>query len=154
MKIIASLIIIIFLFLYINPSNYTSLDLLIQKINVVVEYKKQKQTLNIPIRTKLKDIIDLISIIDDDVDLDKIDKNKILIDNEQITLPIKTKKCININIANISQLTTLKGIGEKTAKLIIEFRENKHYFLVKEDLLLVKSIGKNKFEQIKDDICL
>lgn len=154
MKIITSLIIIIFLFLYINPTRYTNLDLLIQKINVVIEYKNQKQLLQIPIRTKLKDILELISIIDDDVDLAKIDKNKILIDNEQIKLPIKNKKCININIANISELTTLKGIGEKTAKLIIEYRENQHPFLVKEDLLLVKSIGKNKFDEIKDDICL
>lgn len=154
MKIITSLIIIIFLILYINPTHYTNLDLLIQKINVVVEYKNQQQQLQIPIRTKLKDIFELITIIDDDLDLDKIDKNKVLIDNEHINFHVKNKKCININIASIEQLTTLKGIGEKTAKLIIEFRENNHPFIVKEDLLLVKSIGKNKFDKIKDDICL
>ncbi len=153
MKLITCLVFIIFLFLYINPVQYTNLDLLPKKINVYVNYKDKEQNLLVPIRTKVREIINLINIIDHDVDFDKLDKNKTLIDNEKIVLNIKEKKCININSASVEELIKLNGIGEKSAQLIIEFR-NKRHFYVKEDLLLVKTIGPNKFNKIKDDICL
>lgn len=154
MKSITCLVFIIFLLLYINPVRYTNLDLLPKNISVYVNYKDKMQSLVIPIRTKIKDIINLIDIIDNDVDWEKLDKNKILIDNEKIVLNIKEKKCININTAGVEELIKLNGIGVKSAELIIEFRNKIRRFYVKEDLLLVKTIGQNKFDKIKDDICL
>lgn len=61
---------------------------------------------------------------------------------------------ININEASISELMELKGIGPKLAKAIIEYRERNGQFIVKEDLMKVKGIGKAKFESLKGKITL
>lgn len=58
---------------------------------------------------------------------------------------------ININSAPLESLILIPGIGEKTAKIIIELRE-KEKFKEYNDLLKVKGIGKKKIEKIKDYI--
>lgn len=58
---------------------------------------------------------------------------------------------ININTADISQLVRLPGIGEATAKNIIEYRTKRKFLIIK-DIMLVKGIGEKKFEKIKDFI--
>ena len=60
---------------------------------------------------------------------------------------------ININTADAEKLMKLKGIGEKTAAKIIEYREQ-HPFEKPEDIMNVKGIGEKKFEDIKDNICV
>lgn len=55
---------------------------------------------------------------------------------------------ININSAPLESLILLPGIGEKTARLIIEMRE-KEKFSKPEDLLKVKGIGFKKIERLK-----
>lgn len=63
-----------------------------------------------------------------------------------------TSKTININTANITELTSLTGIGEAKAKVIIEHRENNGLFKSIEDIKNVKGIGEALFEKIKDYI--
>ena len=58
---------------------------------------------------------------------------------------------ININTASKEQLMTLKGVGEKIADRIIEYRKA-HPFKTIEDLMNVKGIGQKKFEKLKDFI--
>ena len=58
---------------------------------------------------------------------------------------------ININNASKEQLMTLKGVGEKIADRIIEYRKA-HPFKTIEDLMNVKGIGQKKFEKLKDFI--
>lgn len=60
---------------------------------------------------------------------------------------------ININTADAEELMKLKGVGEKTAAKIIEYREQ-HHFEKPEDIMNVKGIGEKKFEDIKDNICV
>ena len=55
---------------------------------------------------------------------------------------------VNINTADIASLQTLPGIGEATARSIIEFR-NKNPFKKPEDLKKVSGIGDAKFERVK-----
>lgn len=55
---------------------------------------------------------------------------------------------ININTAEVKDLVNLPGIGKKTASAIINFRKKNGEFKKKEDLGLVKGIGKNKLEKI------
>ncbi len=62
--------------------------------------------------------------------------------------PLK-EKSINLNSANLEQLVLLPGIGEKTAKKIIEFRQNNGKFSSVNQLLKVKGIGKLKLNKIK-----
>ncbi len=60
---------------------------------------------------------------------------------------------VNINTASAEELIRLKGIGEKTAAAIIEYRSNAPFERV-EDIMNVKGIGEKKFEDIKEHICV
>lgn len=59
---------------------------------------------------------------------------------------------VNINTASVEELSTLKGIGEKTAKQIIEHRKKEGPFKTPEDIMKVKGIGEKKYKEIKDHI--
>lgn len=61
---------------------------------------------------------------------------------------------ININTATLPQLTQLNGIGESIAQKIIAYREEHGFFTKTEDILLVSGIGTNKYNAIKDYICV
>lgn len=57
---------------------------------------------------------------------------------------------VDLNKASIQELTQLKGIGEKFAERIIEYREKNGKFEKVEDIMKVKGIGQKKFDTIKD----
>ena len=59
---------------------------------------------------------------------------------------------ININTASADGLVQLKGVGEKKAALIIEFRETNGPFKLPEDFLNVPGIGPKTFEANKNRI--
>ena len=59
---------------------------------------------------------------------------------------------ININTASADELTQLKGVGEKKAAAIIEYRETNGPFKLPEDFLKVPGIGPKTFETNKDRI--
>ena len=65
----------------------------------------------------------------------------------------QTAGLININTADAAELMKLKGVGEKTAEKIIEYRAQTP-FEKPEDIMNVKGIGEKKFEDIKDHICV
>ena len=72
---------------------------------------------------------------------------------EEVVAP-KASKLININTASAGELTSLKGIGEKTAQSIIEYRQKNGPFKAIEDIKNLKGIGDKKFEAIKSSICV
>ena len=59
---------------------------------------------------------------------------------------------ININTATLEDLCTLKGIGEKMALRILEYRKSNGHFKSVDDLKNIKGIGEKKFETIKPRI--
>lgn len=61
-------------------------------------------------------------------------------------------KLININKASEEELQKLTGVGESTAKKIINYREEYGNFKTIEDIKNVSGIGDAKFEAIKKDI--
>ena len=78
--------------------------------------------------------------------------NNACIDNKEEN-NIETNK-ISLNNATISELTTLNGIGEAKAKLIIEYREANNGFKSIEELLNISGIGDSMYEKIKDFITI
>lgn len=60
--------------------------------------------------------------------------------------------CININTADIQQLTKLPGIGQKRALDIIQYRSKKP-FRKKSDLQRIKGIGKKMLQKLSPHVC-
>lgn len=72
-----------------------------------------------------------------------------------LVIPSKTeKKLISINTADMDQLIELPGIGQSTAKKIIEYRNNNGLFQNIEELKNIKGIGEAKFNKLKELISL
>ena len=59
---------------------------------------------------------------------------------------------VNINTATVEELKTLKGVGEKKAEAIIEYRKKNGSFKTKEDWMKVRGIGKKLFESFEERI--
>ena len=59
------------------------------------------------------------------------------------------KTTINLNTATLEQLTTLPGVGAKTAERILEYRTKSGGFKKIEELMNVKGIGEKSFLKIK-----
>lgn len=65
-----------------------------------------------------------------------------------------TKVLVNINTAELTELTTLPGIGQTRAEAIIEYRSNVGKFEKIEDLMNVKGIKEGVFSKISSLICV
>lgn len=59
---------------------------------------------------------------------------------------------ISINTANLSMLMSIKGIGQKKAEAIIEYREKNGLFKDINDIKNVSGIGNSLFDKIKNYI--
>ena len=87
---------------------------------------------------------------------DKMQKD-IKISKEKLSKKTKKKtlkySSVNINSANEKELMlSLKGIGKKKAKAIIEYRKQHGQFKTVEDLTKVKGIGEKLIEKNKQRI--
>ena len=61
---------------------------------------------------------------------------------------------VNINTASKEELMKLRGIGEKKAEAIIEYRRENGDFKNLRSIMRVSGIGEKVFEEIKDYICI
>lgn len=71
---------------------------------------------------------------------------------KDITLTTGETEKININSAPIEQLQNLKGIGQKKAQAIIDYRNEQGSFETIEEIMNVKGIGQGIFDKIKNSI--
>ena len=99
---------------------------------------------------------DLLSLIElkENADISNYSLQEPLYNKQVIVISSNEIKKISINTASLEELCSLSGIGEKTAKLIIEYRENNNGFKYLEELMNIKGIGEKKFAKIKDQISL
>ena len=58
---------------------------------------------------------------------------------------------VNLNTATVEQLVELKGIGEKTAQKIIEYRKQKKFNTV-DELANVKGVGEKTVERLRGQL--
>ncbi|MDU1643126.1 ComEA family DNA-binding protein [Peptoniphilus harei] len=118
---------------------------------------------------RVVDALDLAGGARDDADLDRVNLAARLHDEEKIYIPkvgevqenmttlvsspssSGTSSKININSADLSELTKIPGVGEKTAQKILDYRANNSFSSI-EDIKNVPGIGDKKFESMKDYI--
>jgi len=66
------------------------------------------------------------------------------------TPPANFDQLINLNTATLEELESLPGIGEKTAQAILDMRSRLGQYSYKEELLLIRGVGKKKLDAIYD----
>ena len=118
---------------------------------------------------RVKDAIDAAGGLTEEADSQKVNLAKRLEDQMVIVVPKVGEKVeeipagetskeatkegkVNINTATVEELKTLKGVGEKKAEAIIEYRKKNGSFKTKEDLMKVRGIGKKLFESFQERI--
>lgn len=118
---------------------------------------------------RVVDALDLAGGARDDADLDRVNLAARLHDEEKIYIPkvgevqenmttlVSSPSSsgpaskININSADLNELTKIPGVGEKTAQKILDYRANNSFSSI-EDIKNVPGIGDKKFESMKDYI--
>ena len=63
-------------------------------------------------------------------------------------------KTVNINSASVDELKSIPGVGESTAKKIVEYREQNGGFSAKSEIMNISGIGEKKFENMKNYISI
>ena len=81
----------------------------------------------------------------------KLDKE--IQDESHIYLPPINNHSISLNTATKEEFMTIKGIGEKTAQKIIDYR-NEHEFTCLEDIMNVSGIGEKTYMKFREQLCL
>jgi len=118
---------------------------------------------------RVKDALDAAGGLTEEADSQKVNLAKRLEDQMVIVVPKVGEEAeeipagetrneatkegkVNINTATVEELKTLKGVGEKKAEAIIEYRKKNGSFQTKEDLMKVRGIGKKLFESFEERI--
>lgn len=155
MRRIIAFILVISIF-FICSFNTNNIDLNDEKL-ISVEVRGQvneEQIINLPLGSNIKDVLDKVSL-KDDADTGQLSLNQIVYNNQIINIPAKSiNKLISINNADIDELLSLPGIGNKTAEKIIEYRNKYGSFNRIEEIQNVNGIGNKKFIKIKEYISL
>ena len=116
--------------------------------------------------TRLFEVIDKAGGLLDDADISSINQAEEVYDGQKIIIGAisyegdnatsfneQTKDGkININVADITKLQEIPGIGPVTAEKIIEYRENNGKFKSTEDIKNVSGIGDKTYDSIKEYI--
>jgi competence protein ComEA len=116
----------------------------------------------LPYGSRVEHAIQAAGGLTDDADDRSINRAAVLADGQQIIVndsaePISSGNgggdlLVNINTACINELQRLHGVGEATARVIIEHRERNGPFLAVEQIMNVSGIGERTFERLRDNI--
>jgi competence protein ComEA len=139
-------------------SNNSDLDFL-NMVNKTIEVNVKGNAVKDEIYTleKGSTVSDLLKMINvsDDVDLSCLNLTMILKNNDVIILDRKVQKeKISINTASLLELMEIPYVGEKTALMIIDYRNTHGSFKSLEEIMEIKGIGLKKFEKMKEYIRL
>lgn len=100
----------------------------------------------------VQDIVDCVGI-SDQANLEALSLSSYIEDESRLYLPTKKEHCISLNHATKEELMTLKGVGEKTALKIMEYRKS-HPFENIEDIMNINGIGEKTYLRLREDLCL
>lgn len=62
-------------------------------------------------------------------------------------------QCVDLNKADVKELTKLTGVGESTARKIADLRDKKGGFKSPDEIMEVSGIAQGKYAKMKDGIC-
>ena len=116
-------------------------------------------TYTLPIYSSVQTALDAANV-KDTADLSGINPLLTLNDKDTVFIPssntgsIVNEDKVSINASDAETLSTLPGIGVKTAEKIIQYRSQNGLFQSLEELMEVSGIGTAKFDKIKDLIRL
>ena len=103
--------------------------------------------------SSIKDLFDR-AILKDGAEVSQYSFNTVLYNSQVIVVGKQKNKLVSINAAQLEELMTLPGIGEALAERIIDYRRIYGSFNNLEELKNVNGIGENKYNKIKEYICL
>jgi len=64
------------------------------------------------------------------------------------------RKCVNLNSATAEELQLLPGIGEVTARKLVEYREQNGPYRRPEEIIIIEGFSERKYRAIADLICV
>lgn len=129
-------------------------DRLIDGVNLCNGLTSEADTNRVNLAIKVEDEGHyIIPKIGEDIVINDLGRN-IENDNEESNNSGKNPKKININNASKEELDSLPGVGEVTAQKILDYREENKEFKSIDEIKNVKGIGENKFNNLKDYICI
>ena len=125
--------------------------------------------------TRLFEVIDMAGGLTDDADISSLNRAERVQDGQKVVVrafgeseeggtdgeagisgnsesALDDSGKVNINIADLSTLQTIAGIGPSKAQSIIDYREQNGYFTTIEEIMYVSGIGEKTFASIKDQI--
>lgn len=79
--------------------------------------------------------------------------SSLLVDESRIYIPPHNGNSVSLNQATKEELMTLKGVGEKTADKIIEYRNTQEFTCI-EDIMNVSGIGEKTYLKLRESLCL
>ena len=129
--------------------------------------------LSMPPGSRVEDAIEAAGGPTDNANLEAVNLAQLLQDGDRIEIPAKVSadedgeenasnaepvpsptrnapRIVNINEADLDELTTLPRIGETTAQRIIDYREANGPFETVEDLVNVEGIGEGTLDNLRD----
>ena len=123
---------------------------------------KQPGLIKVKYGTRIYELIEQAGGETENADLSRVNLASIVNDEQKVVIPDKIVQTeeneedtiININTASKEKLMKLDGVGEGTAKKIIQYRQENGYFNTIEELKNVPGIGESKFNRLKDAITI
>jgi len=138
----------------LNPGVYrVSKNTIIQDvISLAGGLTKNADTSNLNLGKKVTDEMVITVFTKEEILKMELDKEPIKEDQVRNDEIGENKKLISLNTATLEELTTLPGIGEAKAKIIIAYREHCGNFKKKEELKNIKGIGEAVYAKLENYI--
>ena len=132
---------------YIKPSDVVENIETKQQITICVEGEYTKK-LSFSYKPQIKDVLNELQV----ENIYRFEETTQLASESVLYLPYG-EHLISLNQASLEELMTLKGIGEKTAQKIIDYRQETPFKMI-EDITNVSGIGEKMYLKVREFLCL